>query len=94
MNKTISTIRIAILFILGFSATILLFGEEQDESITYFLLHTIMDKSLAFALFFYFGRLYKRWSKVDPWIMAYDKMCEEVMEAPNPLCDKNKRKEN
>ena len=82
--KTISVIRIAILFVLGSVATILLFGEEQDANIGWFLLHVLMDKAIAIGLFYYIGRLYKRWSKVDPWLKAYDKMCDEVMDNPNP----------
>lgn len=84
MNKTISIIRIAILFVLGLFATIFLFGEEQDKNMWAFILHVIVDKTLAIALCFYIGRLYKRWSKVDPWIRAYDKMCDDVMDKPNP----------
>lgn len=89
MNKTISFIRIAILFVLGMVAILLIFGEEQDENILAFLLHVIVDKALGIGLCFYIGRLYKRWSKVDPWLMAYDKMCDEVMEKPNPMCIKD-----
>lgn len=84
MNKTISIIRIAILCVLGAFAMIFLFGEEQDEATFDFLLHVLVDKALAIAMFYYVGRLYKRWSKVDPWLKAYDKMCDEVMDNPNP----------
>lgn len=86
MNKSVSIIRIVILFALGMFAMIFLFGEEQDENIFAFLLHVCVDKALAFAAFLYAGRLYKRWSKIDPWLMAYEKMCDEAMEEPNPLC--------
>lgn len=82
--KTISVIRIAILFVLGSVATILLFGEEQDENVWAFFFHVIVDKGLGIGLCFYIGRLYKRWSKVDPWLKAYDKMCDEVMDNPKP----------
>lgn len=84
MNKTVSIIRIAILFVLFGLAVILLFGEEQDESLVFFFLHMVMDKAMAFALFYSIGRLYKRWSKLDPWIKAYAKMCDDVMDNPNP----------
>lgn len=47
-------------------------------------LHILIDKGLGIGLCFYIGRLYKRWSKVDPWLKAYDKMCDEVMDKPNP----------
>ncbi len=84
MNKTISVIRIAILFILSSLAFIFILGEEQDESLSAFFLHVIVDKGLGIGLCFYIGRLYKRWSKVDTWLKAYDKMCDEVMDNPNP----------
>lgn len=84
MNKTISIIRIAILFVFGFFAMIFLFGEEQDESVFDFCLHVLVDKALAIAMCYYIARLYKRWSKVDPWLKAYDKMCDEVIDNPNP----------
>ncbi len=84
MNKTISVIRIAILFILSGLAFIFIFGEEQDENVWAFFFHVIVDKGLGIGLCFYIGRLYKRWSKVDPWLKAYDKMCDEVMDKPNP----------
>lgn len=73
MNKTISIIRICILFILGAFAMIFIFGEEQDENEWAFFLHVIIDKTLGIALCYYVSRLYKRWSKVDPWLMAYGK---------------------
>lgn len=86
MNKTISIIRIAVLCVIFSLGMIFLFGEEQDENIFAFLLHVCVDKALAFAAFIYASRLYKRWSKVDAWFIAYEKMCDEVMDAPNPLC--------
>lgn len=84
MNKTISVIRIAILFILSGLAFIFIFGEEQDENVWAFFFHVIVDKGLGIGLCFYIGRLYKRWRKVDPWLKAYDKMCDEAMDKPNP----------
>ena len=89
MNKTISIIRIAIIFALAGIAAILLFGEEQDENILAFLLHVIVDKAIGIGSIFLIARLYKRWSKVDPWLMAYDKMCDEGMDKPNPMCIKD-----
>lgn len=84
MNKTISIIRIAIISVLFALGMIFLFGEEQNENLFAFLFHVVVDKALAFVIFFYIGRLYKRWCKIDPWFKAYDKMCDEVMDAPNP----------
>ena len=85
MNKTISFIRIAILFVLGMVAILLIFGEEQDANLLTWILRFIVDKAVGFGTMFLIVRLYKRWSKVDPWLITYDKMCEEVMEKPNPM---------
>lgn len=85
MNKTISITRIAILFALFSLGFIFVVGEEADEGLSNFFLHLIIDKAIGVACLFYMGRLYKRWAKVDPWLKAYDKMCDEVMEAPNPV---------
>lgn len=84
MNKTISIIRIAILFVLGTFATFFIFGKEIEENLSSWTLHFIIDKALGIAACFAVARLYKRWSKVDPWIKAYNKMCDEVMDNPNP----------
>lgn len=85
MNKTISIIRIAILFALGMVASLFIFGEEQDENLLTWTFHFIVDKAVGFGTMFLIARLYKRWCKVDPWFMAYEKMCDEVMEKPNPM---------
>lgn len=85
MNKSVSIIRIVILLALGMFAMVFLFGEEQGDSV-WTLFQILIDKALALAAFGYMGKLYKRWSKIDPWLMAYDKMCDEVMDTPNPLC--------
>lgn len=82
MNKIISIIRIAILLVISSFAFIFLFGEESEDCS---ILQILVDKALAFAAFWYVGKLYKRWSKVDPWLMAYDKMCDDVMDKPNPM---------
>lgn len=83
MNKTISVIRIAILFILSGLAFFFIFGEEQDENVWAFFFHVIVDKGMGIGLCFLIGRLYKRWSKVEPWLKAYDKKCNEEMYNPN-----------
>ncbi len=84
MNKTISILRILILFALSGFAFLFLFGEEQDENLLTWTLRFICDKVLAIGACFVIARLYKRWSKIDPWFIAYDKMCDEVMDKPNP----------
>lgn len=85
MNKTISIIRIAILFVLSDIAMIFLFGEEQDANLGTWMLRFLVDKAFAFVLIFYIAQLYKRWSKIDPWFIAYEKKCNEEMDAPNPM---------
>ncbi len=89
MKKTISITRIAILFTLGMVAFLLILGEEQDQDMLAWTLRFIADKTIGIGIFFFIARLYKRWSKIDPWLMAYDKMCDEVMEKPNPLLKDN-----
>ena len=84
MNKSISIIRIAVLCALFTFGMIFLFGQEQGDS-TWTLFQILIDKAFALAAFGYMVKLYKRWSKIDPWLMAYDKMCDDVMEEPNPL---------
>lgn len=85
MNKTISVIRIAILFALGMVAFFLILGEEQDANLLTWTLRFICDKALVIGAIFLIARLYKRWSKIDPWFIAYEKMRDEVMEKPNPM---------
>lgn len=84
MNKTISIIRIAILLALGMFAILFIFGEEQNANLLTWMLRVIVDKALGFGAVILITRLYKRWSKVDPWFIAYDKMCDEVMDKSNP----------
>ena len=84
MNKTISLIRIAILFALGMLALLFLQAEEQDGNLLICTFRFICDKALAVGTIFLMGRLYRRWSRVDPWLKACDKMCDEVMDKPNP----------
>jgi len=84
MNKSVSIIRIVIMLALGMFAMLFLFGEEQGDS-AWTLLQIAIDKGLAIGACFLIGRLYKRWSKIDTWLMAYDKMCDDVMDKPNPM---------
>ena len=85
MNKTISIIRIAILFALSMVAFLLIFGEEQDADIFSWAFRFVIDKAIGIGTVFLIAWLYKRWSKVDPWLKVYDKMCDEVMDNPSQL---------
>lgn len=76
--------RIAALLVLGMFAMLLLLVDEQGVNLLTCTLHFIFDKALAVGTIFLMGRLYRRWSRVDPWLKAYDKMCDEVMDKPNP----------
>lgn len=83
MNKTLSIIRIAILFILSGLAFFFIFGEERNENVFAFLFHVIVDKGLGIGLCFIIGRLYKLWRKDDPLLKAYDKMTDEATDNTN-----------
>lgn len=76
MNKKISIIRISILFILCSFAMLFICAEEMDESLFAWTIHFFIDKALGIAACFVVAGLYKRWSKTDPWIMAFDKLCD------------------
>lgn len=62
MNKTISIIRIAILVALCAIAFLFLFCEEQDQTMSAFILHVIADKAIAVAIILYVIRLHRRWN--------------------------------
>ncbi len=72
MTNLISILRIALLTALCMTATVLLFCEEQGQN-AWVILQMIFDKGLAFLLFGQCARLFSRWSKTDPWLMAYDR---------------------
>lgn len=76
MKTTVSLIRILVLIALGLIAFLLIFCEEQDETTMAFILHVLFDKSIGVLCILAFGYLYKRWSKVDPCLKAYEKSCD------------------
>lgn len=85
MKKTISFIRIAILLALGAVSYMLLFGKEQNDNGALWALYFVVDKALGIGSFLLIGILYKHWSKVDPWLKAYERFCDDVMEKENPV---------
>lgn len=85
MNKLISVIRAAVLMTLGTCAIWLLFGEETDQNLSAWTTRFIIDKALAFCIFYATTRLYKRWSKTDAWFITFEKWCREAEDAPNPM---------
>ena len=90
MNKTESLIRIAILITLLSVSLLLILNIEDDESAWDFAVHAILDKGFGFLGFYIFLLLYTKWSKVDPWIKAYDKYGKKGLDAPNPLRKQDK----
>ena len=84
MNKKSSIIRISILFILSSFAMLFICGEEMDENLFAWTVHFFIDKALGISTCFVVAKLYKRWSKIDPWIMACYKLCDDIMDNPNP----------
>ncbi len=84
MNKAISLYRIAVLFVLGMVGFIFLFGEEVDEDTVAFVYRFIIDNAIAAGALLVMAWLYKKWSKVDPWLKAYEKSCDEALDAPIP----------
>lgn len=85
MNKTISLLRAFILVALCAVSLLLIMNIENDESALAFALHAVFDKGLGILGFYIFHLLYTHWSKIDPWISAYDKYCKKGMDAPNPF---------
>lgn len=90
MNIKLSFIRIAILVILMGASLLLIINIEDDESTLAFVLHALFDKGFGFLGFYIFHLLYTKWSKIDPWIKAYDKYSKKGLDAPNPMCKQNK----
>ena len=89
MNKLASIIRVAVVLALSSFALLFLFGEEVDENLMAWMLHFLFDKGLALIAIMIVARLYKRWSKTDPWFIAYEAWCKQAEDAPNPMCHKN-----
>lgn len=89
MKKAISFIRVMVLIDLGLLAMAFILGGEVDELLSAWTLRLILDKALGLVFIYAIICLYKRWSKIDPWLKAYDRMCREVMSAPNPMYMRN-----
>lgn len=73
MKPLKSIIRISALIVLSAFALALLFADEQGA-----LTAAPIHKSVAAAILWVVTWLYKRWSRVDPVISAYDKYCEDA----------------
>lgn len=91
MNKLVSIIRVAVVLALSTFALLFLFGEELDENLSAWIHHFLIDKALAFLAFMVVARLYKRWSKTDPWFIAYEEWSKKAEDTPNPMYIKNNK---
>ncbi len=85
MKKTISIIRIATLLAICAAALVFIFCEDQDEDFAACLLHFCLNKTFGVIAFILVCLLSSRWDKSDPWIKAYDQMCDDTTDNPNPL---------
>lgn len=68
-----AVLRITILVGLAFLGLILFFGEEQETDLAPLLFLFLIDKIIGLAALCAFGRLYSRWSSIDPLIERFDK---------------------
>lgn len=79
IRKTISIARIAALVALALVGFLCLFSEpEENLSDGQWMWTLLWTKALAAASIYGAVQLYKRWSKTDKWIKAYEKYCEEA----------------
>lgn len=90
MKFTESLIRIAILIALLSVSLLLILNIEDDKSTWDFTVHVILDKSFGILGFYIFHLLYTKWSKIDPWIKAYDKYSKKGLNTPNPMRKQDK----
>lgn len=75
MKKMISIMRFTMLLIMAATATVLLCGEEKGDSMAEFIMHLVIDKSLAILIFSLTVTLYRRWRKSDVLIRYCSKRC-------------------
>lgn len=79
-----SIIRITLIVAAASVGTLGLMAVPYDDSPTWFT-DFFLSKAIAAAGWYAAWLLYAKWSKVDKWLEAYDKSCEEALNAPNPL---------
>ena len=83
-QMAISFTRIAVIFALFGIGIIALMAEPADDS-QWWWEQFFGSKLIAAVCLFLAGVTYKGWSKADKWIKAYDKRCDEALDAPNPM---------
>lgn len=85
MNTAISLIRIATLLALATLGIILIFGEEQDNSLWGLLFHILVNKSVGIGSIYAMIKLYKRWSTCDRWLIRFEAWNTKADEKSNLL---------
>ena len=78
MNKIISVLRILVLLTLCTAAIIGIFGDADGE------LQWWSAKLTGIAAAVIAARLYIHWAKDDRWLRSYARICDEIIDAPNP----------
>jgi hypothetical protein len=61
MENIYSALRATLIIALFVIGTLFLFGEENDATVSAFLTHFILDKSIGAACFYGVYRLIKKW---------------------------------
>ena len=74
--------RVLLLSVIFGIATMALMGEPHEDSNRWFE-EFIASKAIAAVGFVAFWMLYARWCKTDKWLKAYNKRCNEALEAAN-----------
>lgn len=82
--NTASIGRIAVLAVLCGIGFMALFAVPMETAENWFLL-LFGSKAIAAAALYAGAKLYNRWKHSDKWLKAYDKMCDEALDALNPM---------
>lgn len=84
-NSTIrNAMQIAALACISGIAIISMVWTPSEEA-GWWLIQLLLSKAVSAALFVAFASLYLKWRRTNAWLAAYDRDCEEVLNAPNPL---------
>ena len=77
MTKATSILRLVIILALSLAAFVLLFGEEQSSDLTSWVFRSTIAFIFGILDFLLIVWLCKRWSKTDPWFIAFAKQSEK-----------------
>lgn len=84
-NSTATNIaQIAALMAIAAVAFLGLMADPTDDNPMWFLTF-IATKAIAVAEAYAVYKLEARWRPGNKWLTAYDKSCNEALEAPNPM---------